>query len=156
MSSVLSPIHYLYLNHWDKMSPFTFETLSNVCVCVFMGNICHIEPRQDVLGAPDHRCPLPAVTHDPQHICISELGSIGSGIGLSPVRCQAIILTIVRLLSIKPLGTNFNEFRIKYKARYKFMTMLWKMSFAKWRPFCPERDELTQWILAIRTVKSLI
>ena len=35
--------------------------------------------------------------------------SIGSDIGLSPIRPQAIILTSAGLLSIGPLGTNFSE-----------------------------------------------
>ena len=42
------------------------------------------------------------LTHLPlaQHICSAELGSIGSGNGLSPVRHQTITWTNVDLLSI--------------------------------------------------------
>ena len=40
---------------------------------------------------------------------------IGSGNGLSPVRCQAIPWTNTDLLSIRPLGKNFSELQIKYK-----------------------------------------
>ena len=53
------------------------------------------------------------LTHLPQvpHICVSELSSIGSGYGLSPVRRQAITWTNAELLSIGPLGqTKYNTF----------------------------------------------
>ena len=53
--------------------------------------------------------------------------SIGSDNGLSPDRHQAIILTNARILLIGPLGTNFNE--------------ILTIAFAKWRQFCPGRDE---------------
>ena len=39
--------------------------------------------------------------------------SIDSDNGLSPIRRQAIIWTNAELLSIDPLGTNFNEILIK-------------------------------------------
>ena len=42
--------------------------------------------------------------------------SIGSGNGLSPVRCQAIPWTYAALLWIGPLGTNFSELWIEIKA----------------------------------------
>ena len=41
--------------------------------------------------------------------------SIGSDNGVSPIWRQAIIRTNARLLSIGPLGTNFNEILSKYK-----------------------------------------
>ena len=40
---------------------------------------------------------------------------IGSNIGLSLVRCQAITRTNAALLSIKPLGTNFSDIWIKIR-----------------------------------------
>ena len=58
---------------------------------------------------------LICLSHLPQvpHICIGELGCIGSGNGLSPVRRQAITWTNAFLLSIRPLRTNFSEIWIK-------------------------------------------
>ena len=44
------------------------------------------------------------------HICLSKLNIIGSDNGLSPGQRQAIIWTNARILSIRPLATNFNEF----------------------------------------------
>ena len=46
----------------------------------------------------------------PTHICVDKLTIIGSDNGLSPGRRQAIIWTIVGLLSIALLGTNFSEY----------------------------------------------
>ena len=43
------------------------------------------------------------------HICVSKLTVIGSDNGVSPGRHQAIIWTNAGILSIGPLGTNFNE-----------------------------------------------
>ena len=75
------------------------------------------------------------------HICVSKLGSIASGNGLSPVRHQAITWTHADLLSIRPLETNFSEIWIKIP-NFSFKKMHLKMSSAqKWRPFCPG-DEL--------------
>ena len=64
------------------------------------------------------------------HIRVSELGSIGSGNGLSPVRRQAITWTNVDLLSIGPLRTNFSEIRIKIE-KFSCMKMHSKISSAK-------------------------
>ena len=64
------------------------------------------------------------------HIRVSELGSIGSGNGLSPVRRQAISWTNVDLLSIGPLRTNFREIRIKIE-KFSCMKMHSKISSAK-------------------------
>ena len=47
------------------------------------------------------------------HICVGELAIIGSGIGLSPGRRQAIIWTNAGILLIEPLGTNFSEILIE-------------------------------------------
>ena len=46
------------------------------------------------------------------HICVSNSIIIGSDNGLSPGRRQAIIWTNAGILSIGPLGTNFNEISI--------------------------------------------
>ena len=56
-------------------------------------------------------------------ICVSTLTVIGSDNGLSPGRCQAIILTNDGILLIGPLGTNFRgrkpAFDIRADADFK-------------------------------------
>ena len=47
------------------------------------------------------------------YICVPELGSIVSGIGLSPAWHQAITLNNAVLLSIEALGKNFSEIWMK-------------------------------------------
>ena len=69
------------------------------------------------------------------HICVSKQTIIGSDNGLSPGRRQAIIWTNARILSIGTLGTNFNEISIGIQT-FSFKKMHFKMSSAKWRPFC--------------------
>ena len=62
------------------------------------------------------------LTHLPLHSLVlhisgvSELGSIGSGNGLLPVRCQTFTCNNADLLSIGPLGANFNAIRIKIQS----------------------------------------
>ena len=55
---------------------------------------------------------------------------IGLGNGLSPVRCQAIILSNTALLSIGPLGMNFNEILIKIQF-FSFTKMHMNISSAR-------------------------
>ena len=55
-------------------------------------------------------------------------------------RRQAITWTNADKLSIRLLGTNFSQIRIEIR-KFSFMKMHLKMSSAKWRPFCPGRDE---------------
>ena len=69
------------------------------------------------------------------HICVAKLTIIGSDNGLSPGRRQAIIWTNAGLLLIRHLGTNFSEILIGIQT-FSFKKMHFKMSFAKWRPFC--------------------
>ena len=69
------------------------------------------------------------------HICVSKLTIIGSDNGSSPGPRQAIIWTNAGILSIRLLGTNFNEILIEILT-FSFMKMLLKVSSAKWRPFC--------------------
>ena len=70
------------------------------------------------------------------HIFVSKLPIIGSDNGLSPDRRQAIIWTSAGILLIGPLGTNFSEILIGIQT-FSFKKMHFKMSSAKWRPFCP-------------------
>ena len=69
------------------------------------------------------------------HICVVNLTIIGSDTGLSPEWRQAISKTSDGILSIGPLGTNFNEISIGIQT-FSFKKMHFKMSSAKWRPFC--------------------
>ena len=60
---------------------------------------------------------------------------IGSDIGLSPGRRQAIIWTNAGIWLIRTLGTNFSEILNEIHA-FSFRKTHLKMSSAKWRPFC--------------------
>ena len=66
------------------------------------------------------------------HISVIKLTIIGSVNGLSPERRQAIIWTNGGILSIGPLGTNFNEILIKIHT-FSFNKMPLKTSSAKRR-----------------------
>ena len=68
------------------------------------------------------------------HICVGELTIIGSDIGLSPGRRQAIIWTNAGILLIWPLGTNFREILIEINT-FLLKKMHLKISSGKWRPF---------------------
>ena len=65
------------------------------------------------------------------YIYISKLTIINSDNCFSPGWCQTIIWTNDGWLLIKLLGTNFNEITFLFKK------MHFKMSSAKWPPFCP-------------------
>ena len=69
------------------------------------------------------------------HIWVSELAIIGSDNGLSPGRRQAIISTNAGILLIGPLGTNISEILFGIQT-FSFNKMHFKMSSARWRPFC--------------------
>ena len=68
------------------------------------------------------------------HIWVNKLTIIGSNIGLSPGRRQAIIWTNTGILLIRPLGTNFNEILIEIYT-FSLKKMHLKMPFGKWQPF---------------------
>ena len=59
------------------------------------------------------------------------------------------------LWSIGPLGTNCSEILIKIQ-NVSFMKMHLKMSSAKWRPFCPGGDELTNEALVTPSLWEII
>ena len=69
------------------------------------------------------------------HICVGKLTTIGSDNGLSPGRRQAIIWINAGILLIEPLGANFSEISIEILT-FSFKKMRFKVSSAKWRPFC--------------------
>ena len=68
------------------------------------------------------------------HICVRKLTIIGSNIGLSPGRRQAIIWTNAGILLIWPLETNFSEILIEIHI-FSFMKMHLKLS-GICRQFC--------------------
>ena len=76
------------------------------------------------------------------HKCVGNLTTIGSDNGLSPGRCQAIIWTNAGILLIGPWGANFSEILIEILI-LSFKKMWFKVSSAKWRPFCLGLNELT-------------
>ena len=90
-----------------------------------------------------YMCALSDLTHWGRvtHICVSKLTIIGSDNSLSPGRRQAIIWTNVGILSIGPLLTNSNETSIEIHT-FSFKKIYLKLSFAKWRPFCPSLNVL--------------
>ena len=77
------------------------------------------------------------------HICVSELVIIGSDIGLSPGRHQAIIWTIAAILLNWTLRTNFNE-KVSEIHTFSFKKMHVKMSSGISRPFCLGLNVLNQ------------
>ena len=79
----------------------------------------------------------PYITHWGRvtHVCVGKLIIIGSNNGLSPGRRQAIIWTNDGILLIGPLGTNSNAISIGIQT-FSFKKMPFKVSSAKWRPFC--------------------
>ena len=66
-----------------------------------------------------------------RHVCVGKLTIIGSDNGLSPGRRQAIIWTNAGILLIGP----FSEISIGIQT-FSFRKMHFKISSAKWRPFC--------------------
>ena len=87
------------------------------------------------------------------HICVSKLIIIGSDNGLSPGRRQAIIWTNAGILSIGPLGTNFNKILIEIHT-FSFKKMHLNMSSGKRRPFCLGLNVLTH--LCMRDMEWLM
>ena len=76
------------------------------------------------------------------HIGISELTDIGSDNGLLPSGSQAIIWNNAGINLIGQLGTNFSENLAKIYT-FSFKKMDFKMSSAKWQPFCFDLNMLT-------------
>ena len=92
------------------------------------------------------------------HICVGNLSIFGSDNGLSPGRRQAIIWTNTIILSIGTLATNFNEISIGIQT-FSFKKMHFKMSSAKWRPFCLGLNELScssSFSTVIRDIRYLL
>ena len=82
--------------------------------------------------------------------------SMGSGNGLLLVRHQIITWTSADLLPVGPLWTDFSEILIRIQ-HFSFRKVYLTISTAKWRPFCPGRDEFDKsnelffhWILKMR------
>ena len=79
-----------------------------------------------------------------KHTGISKRPIIGSDDDLSPGRRQAIIRTNAGILLIRAFGTNFSEILSKIHT-FSFKEMHFKMSSAKWRPFCLGLNVLTMY-----------
>ena len=73
------------------------------------------------------------LTHWGWVICISKLTIVGSGKGLLPGWCQAIIWTSAAILLIEPLGTNVIEILIEIHT-FPIMKMHLKISSISSRP----------------------
>ena len=87
----------------------------------------------------DRRCTISTKIHlthwgPVTHISVSKLTTIGSGYGLSPGRCQAIIWTNAAILLNRTLGKKLQWFFSEIHT-FSFKKMHLKMS-AKWRQFC--------------------
>ena len=82
------------------------------------------------------------------HICFGNLTIIGSDIGLSPGRRQAIIWTNAGILLIGPLGTYFGEIFAEI-ITFSIKKMYLKVSSAKWRTFCLSLNVLTLEVLVL-------
>ena len=76
------------------------------------------------------------------HICVNKLTIIGSDNGLSPDRRQAITWTSDGILLIGPIGTSFSETLSKIQT-FSLKKMRFKVSSAKWRPFCLDLNVLS-------------
>ena len=81
------------------------------------------------------------------HICVGKLTIIGSNNGLLPERRQVIIWTIVGILLIGPLGTNFGEMLIEIQT-FLLKKICLKMLSAKCCPFRPRLNVLSRWATA--------
>ena len=84
-------------------------------------------------------------------MCISKLTVIGSDNGLLPDRRQAIIWTNAGILLIRTLGANFSEIFTEILT-FSFKKMHFKVSSAKWRPFCLGFNVLTIQIISVPTL----
>ena len=69
------------------------------------------------------------------HMCVGTNTIIGSDNGSSPGRRQAIIWTNAGILLVRPLGRNVSETLIENHI-FSFKKMPFKVSSAKWGPFC--------------------
>ena len=81
-------------------------------------------------------------------MCVGNLTIIDSDNGLSPGRRQAIIWTNAGILLIGPLGTNPSEI-VSGIQTFSFKKMHFKVSSAKWRPFCLGLDVLIEHIFSL-------
>ena len=98
---------------------------------------CHVDVDEVKCHTYDDDAAIWALTHWGRvtHICVSKLTIIGSDNSLAPGRRQAIIWTNAGILLIGPLGANFSEILIEILT-FSFKKMWFKVSSAKWRPFC--------------------
>ena len=101
--------------------------------------------------------PMMGLTHwgRATHICVSKLTIIASDNGLSPGPHQAIIWNNIAILSIGLLGTNVSEISIKIPI-FSFKKMHFKVSSAKWRPFCLGLNMLkTIYVIIVKSADTI-
>ena len=100
--------------------------------------------------------PIPEKTHWGRvtHICVGNLTIIGSDNGLSPDRCQAIILTNAGISLIGPIETNFqrncNRNSYIFIPENAFENVVWKMAAILARPKCVKTQSRQLAILSCR------
>ena len=129
--------------HWRGIKAFIICTIDGLIhwgICIYIYTCIYASLDLDEFW-PNGYCHLPhlstLLTHWGwvMHICISNLTIIGSDNGLLPGWLQAIIWNNAEILLIRPLGTNFSEILIKIHT-FSFNKINFKMSYAKWWPFC--------------------
>ena len=114
--------------------PVTSHHLNQSCLWRYMASLSHHVLTLDFLNVSDEK----KCTHIYiflTHWSVSKLTIIGSDNGLSPGRHQAIIWANAGILLIRPLGANFSEILFEILT-LSFKKMQFKVSSAKWRPFC--------------------
>ena len=75
------------------------------------------------------------------HICVSKLTIIGIDNGLSPVRCQAIILTNAGMLLIRTFWTNVGKFHT-FSCKKMHLKTVYEMAAILSRPQCVNYDNI--------------
>ena len=87
------------------------------------------------------------------YIFLSKINIIGSDNGFVPGQHQAIIRTIVGILLIWPIGTNFSEILIDIPT-FSFNKMHLQISYGKCQPFCLSRNVLSNGLVAWSAISS--
>ena len=85
------------------------------------------------------------------HICVSEPVQIM----VCRLFCAKPLSIPMFLLSTGPLGTNLSKFLIKIQ-NFWITKLYLKILSAKWQPYCPEGDELTEPMLTYHQWDSVV
>ena len=124
--TIPSQVSYLRILQYLK------ETYTNTSLSIQILNDHIYRNRVEILHTDSM---YPSLGPSDTYICVGKLIIIGSDIGLSPRRRQAIIWTNTGILLIGPLRTAFSEILIGIQT-FSLKKMPLKMSSVKWRPFC--------------------